>query len=244
MKKEETKEEKCIKKAKELIDKNPIWNCLLEKDKKILKKALTNAKRNSKTSVFPDFVFDGGFIEHFEVTASKENRKGSKLKRSEAEFERNKKSPEELIRTTVPRFQSPFVSTYEQEMESPELSYENYKESFQKNWEKHIESYDKYSGEKEIGIFLIEFHDTGIITGENNIRPYSLFLDRELLYYIFKFRDKISFVIFFHQDKIDTLCVLDIPEIICNIPKDIKWRTGTFNKKNLVVEINMNNFIN
>lgn len=36
---------------------------------------LDSAVPNNESSKFPDFVFKGGFIEHFQVTSSKETRK-------------------------------------------------------------------------------------------------------------------------------------------------------------------------
>ena len=37
---------------------------------------LTSARQNENHNNFPDFFFNGGIIEHFEVTASDETRKG------------------------------------------------------------------------------------------------------------------------------------------------------------------------
>ena len=38
---------------------------------------LDSAVPNNESNKFPDFVFKGGFIEHFQVTSSKETRKGA-----------------------------------------------------------------------------------------------------------------------------------------------------------------------
>ena len=48
---------------------------------------IISAKPNPQSSLFPDFIFDGGFIEHFEITAAKETKKGSELRRESSEFE-------------------------------------------------------------------------------------------------------------------------------------------------------------
>ena len=42
--------------------------------------ALNKSEENTKTSEFPDFVCENGFIEHFEITSSNETRKGSTKK--------------------------------------------------------------------------------------------------------------------------------------------------------------------
>lgn len=47
------------------------------KDLEIVDKIIESAISNPEPNEFPDFIFDGGFIEHFQVTSSIENRKGS-----------------------------------------------------------------------------------------------------------------------------------------------------------------------
>ena len=50
------------------------------KDQCIVQKAFDEATANPNQSEFPDYIFDDGFIEHFQVTSSHENRKGSTMK--------------------------------------------------------------------------------------------------------------------------------------------------------------------
>ena len=44
---------------------------------------LFSAKANPDGNAFPDFVFDGGGIEHFELTSSRETKKGSAFRLEE-----------------------------------------------------------------------------------------------------------------------------------------------------------------
>ena len=44
------------------------------------------AKPNPETSKFPDFVFEDGFIEHFQITASKENKKALVINKRKQSF--------------------------------------------------------------------------------------------------------------------------------------------------------------
>lgn len=53
-----------------------------------LKKWLNETKPNFNNNKFPDFVFINGFIEHFAVTSSLENRKGAKQKRESMVFKK------------------------------------------------------------------------------------------------------------------------------------------------------------
>ena len=51
-------------------------NCEL----KSISQFIFSAQPNKNDNDFPDFVFDGGGIEHFQLTSSKETRKGSSFK--------------------------------------------------------------------------------------------------------------------------------------------------------------------
>ena len=54
----------------------------------IMDSIFNSTHQNEKQNEFPDFLFDGGVIEHFEVTASNETRKGSKYKIHSIEAEK------------------------------------------------------------------------------------------------------------------------------------------------------------
>lgn len=71
-------EQRCLDFVKhDLNDKDCFW--LSNTQYVELKKWLN--KPNFNSNKFPDFVFYNGFIEHFAVTSSIENRKGAKQKR-------------------------------------------------------------------------------------------------------------------------------------------------------------------
>ena len=76
-------EQECFERVKKLAkDKN---------DTRLLS-FLYKATANSESSLFPDFLFDGGFIEHFQVSAANENKKGSKYNIAVNDFERKSKA--------------------------------------------------------------------------------------------------------------------------------------------------------
>lgn len=60
----------------------------------VFENALRMAVPNPSLSMFPDFVFESGFIEHFEITSSKNNRNGYDHKRRHAAFERTAEQEE------------------------------------------------------------------------------------------------------------------------------------------------------
>jgi len=126
-----------------------------------LNQILNETKANEEISKFPDFIFDNGFIEHFQITSSKENKKGSlhikdlnnfkdkvKKEKLKIQFDNNQKS-KHLV------------------MKYPEHSYEYLVKSFKKNWNSHLESFQKYKGKKDISIFMIQYSDMALEMYEN-----------------------------------------------------------------------------
>ena len=59
---------------------------LLEEDRREIEQILRKAQPNENISQFPDFLFDRGFIEHFQITSSKTTRKGAEHAKKEEEF--------------------------------------------------------------------------------------------------------------------------------------------------------------
>lgn len=62
---------------------------LAENDREEFESVLRVAQANPAASCFPDFIFESGFIEHFQVTSSSVTRKGATHTRKESEFRRS-----------------------------------------------------------------------------------------------------------------------------------------------------------
>lgn len=63
-----------------LCYKNNSIICSLSYNLSLLRKIIDEAKEIGNDNAFPDFAFEGGIIEHFIVSPSKENKKGSYCK--------------------------------------------------------------------------------------------------------------------------------------------------------------------
>ena len=71
----------------EVVKKNQNYEnfvAMSYKDRDLIKDIFEKAKPNENLNAFPDFIFDNGFIEHFQVTSSAEGRKGSLMEREKA----------------------------------------------------------------------------------------------------------------------------------------------------------------
>ena len=141
---------------------------LLKDDIDEINDILKTAESNEKLSEFPDFVFKNGFIEHFQITSSKTNKNGAK-QLEEISLFKNKveKATQRLKEEWRDNPDSNKICSESWAMQYPKHSYEYLCDSFRKSWENHIESYNKYTGNKHIGIFMIEYTDLALEMYEN-----------------------------------------------------------------------------
>ena len=208
---------------------------------------IDRAISNGKPNEFPDFIFSGGFIEHFQVTSARETKKGDKHRISESEFE---KESQEVFETGKHEFlcSRPCSGTLSSKvlvMKSPEYSYDYFVKSFKSNFERHMRSLEKYGGDKSVGIFLLE-HTGARVTILRHEKPsqiYKIEYDKELLSYIYGFRGKLKYLIYFWGDtqgdlQGDMSCeiveISRIPELLKNVPQDISFGVGRFRNQKLI----------
>lgn len=190
--------------------------------------AIRTAKENTNLSEFPDFLLEDGFIEHFQITASRENRKGSAEKIDVSIFKKK-------INNEVNEFykycnETPsFIGRSKEWVRTnlPEYSYENLVFSFKSNFEKHLKSLEKYNGEKDLSIFLIENEEVNLeMYGNSYLNTkklnsdrqehfirYMLSRDKDMLNYIYNFKDKIKYIIYFYEENFEVIKVENIPEL-------------------------------
>lgn len=210
---------------------------------------LNKATANPESSLFPDFLFDDGFIEHFQVSAANENKKGSKHNSAVNVFERESKETFEQAKNKflqLPPRKNPVIGTYDlkvtkHEMACPEYSYESFVKSFKRNFEKHIKSLQKYTGKKSIGIFLIELVGANLTVIQNNrFREfYRLEFDKELLTYIKQYTDFLKFIIFVSTDSYEILELDQIHKLLNNIPQELTFGVGRFINEKLTLFIDI-----
>ena len=119
---------------------------------------------------------------------------------------------------------------------NPEHTYEFLKGSFKAHWEKHIRSLEAYSGNKDCGIFMIEYTDMALEMFENiysdwkngmsqgdmrapeRILDYRLSRDKAMLEYIYGYRDQIKYVDFVYSSGVEVIRVENIPYITNPLP--------------------------
>lgn len=212
---------------------------LVENDREEFESVLRVAQANPAASCFPDFIFENGFIEHFQVTSSSVTRKGAKHTRKESEFRRTVDIETKEIENEwnrIPSFDD--VRSKSWTFSNPEHSYGFLSDSFRNNWQHHMESYRKYTGSKEIGIFMVEYPEFALAMCENvyhdwidgmsqgdmreqeKFKEYRLSRDKKLLEYIYQFKDEIQYVIFLNYSRFEVIRTENIPYLIRLLPWD------------------------
>lgn len=194
------------------------------------------AVANLDDNAFPDFVFSNGFIEHFQVSSANETKKGSEHNIEENRF---KKTSKETFQKELKDFlQSPprkdasadtcDTQILTQVMKSPDYSYNDFVCSFKRNFKKHIDSLRKYSGEKSVGIFLIELVGAKITILKNGAFRafYRLAIDKEMLTFINGYSEYLRYIIFVNGDEYELLDIKTIPTILQNIPAGLTFGVG------------------
>lgn len=248
------KEQKCFEVVKnDFMKEYPTrffgLNCEEIKNIKVL---FATAKINEKISEFPDIILNDGFIEHFQITSSKENKKGAVHIKELTDFK--SRIRKEMTEIQVNRDFSEKHWT----MPYSEHSYENLVRSFKKNWNNHIESFEKYKGKKDISIFMIQYSDMALEMYENvyenwidgmsngdlrepeRLDCYRITRDKEILNYMYEFKEKIKYVIFIYGEKCEIIKLENIPYILKLIP----WNYAIASKMNAMLTSSLYKFPN
>lgn len=196
---------------------------------------LRSANPNPEPSQFPDFITKDGFIEHFQITSSITTKKGATHKKNYQNFIDNMNKEMQIFQDEMdnnPAFDIPkeqnWVFPY------PAHSYDNLDFSFKASWEKHISSLKKYNGNKNIGIFLIDYPEMVLKThidfkvkaehyyGDLLFREknpwYRLSRDKKLLNYVYECCNLIKYVIFKTFNTYEIINVSNIPELLKLLP--------------------------
>lgn len=211
--------------------------CLLKEDRDEIEQILRSAKPNVKPSEFPDFIFNYGLIEHFQISSSKTTRKGAEHIKKMNCFVSNVNSETENLKqkwSETPSYDE--VRSKQWIMDNPEHSHSFLIKSFKNNWKNHINSLHNYTGKKDVGIFLIEYSDYALSMIENvyegwingmsqgdmreqeEFHFYRLTRDKVLLNFIYEYKDEIKYVIFKYLDGFEIIRLANIPYLLKLIP--------------------------
>lgn len=225
------KEKKCLDFVKSNIKFENYYG-FSQEDIAEFKECLNSATPNEKSSEFPDFICNNGFIEHFQISSGKITRKGSKHLEEFNKYQ--SKNEKKLFENMDNGNCSPLYAT----MQYSSHTYEYLKSSFKKSWEMHLLSLEKYNGNSTLGIYMIEYKDACIEMIENiyanvkeginygnlkeqiRIDHYSLCHDKDLLNYMYEYKNRIHYIIYVYNKGIEIINVENIPDLLKLLPYD------------------------
>lgn len=213
MSKKEEKE--CLSKVIDVISKNKESSLIFANvNIESFLAILSSAKSNEEHSKFPDFLFDNGCIEHFSVSSSKEDKKGSSFRKELAlkSKEQEKHLKEEFAELP---FEKNTFSIISSTNVYTNFSYEWFLESFKRNYSSHIRSLNKVKQEYKEVVFLIEHKAPRMIVQKHSKSPwYQLNKDKRILEYLKENRGNVRYVIYFIVNAVEIIDLAKIDSLI------------------------------
>ncbi len=228
------KERQCLDLVKSLLNCSCYYG-MSEDDCTQFETIIYTAKDNPEPSKFPDFISENGFIEHFQITSSYSNRKGSVHQREYCLFSKEMDNKMQILENELnENVRLGEIRTTTGIFEYPKHSYENLEKSFKGSWVHHISSLDRYQGNKNVGIFMINYQEKilkrcinfdvqcELYYGDLLVREknpwYTLSRDRNLLNFAYGYKDKIKYIVFLNIDRLEIINTAYIQEILKLIP--------------------------
>ena len=218
-----------------MLSKRPTecFFAMTDRDIERVEDVFFKATPNDDPSIFPDFISDVGFVEHFQITSSDITKAGAGYRKAfslyEKEFEKEVKQLQDKMneKPSYDKVQSVNkVFSYRERH-----SHENLIMSLKQSVGKHIRSEEQYDGIKANKVFLIEYNELSLKLQIDypNVKPervygdllrreektdYRFSRDKEALWYLYEQRDYIDYVVYATDYLFEIIKVEDIPEIL------------------------------
>ena len=221
-------ETKCLNKVIESFKHGTAYFCCYDKQEII--NIVVNIDQSQKDdSRFPDFTFANGFIEHFQISGKKENSKGSEYNIREKELNDEKEAistnfKKECLNTEP---SNKLVVESNQSIDE-DYSHEYFINSFKRQWNKHINSLNKYDNNKEISIFMIEYKGATLTIKEGNkfIEFYKIYKDKQVIEFISSYKNQIKYVIYIDNNGCQIIEIKKVIENFVPLPNNYEINPG------------------
>ena len=225
----------------EYIDFRPIAKLL----ESAINTDFENEEIGIKKTAFPDFRCSNGLIEHFQISGTNETDGGSQILKDRSKCDKDIQASiengESHIEKSFPVYQS----------------YDGFCASFKRNWEKHISKLRNYKGNKDCVCFMIESNSLGLImnlepdlefqlgilTGNivehyccckgEHFRSPLLGRCKELLEYIYKYKEEVQYVIFLSEEGIEMIKT-DMSQYIAGLLGNYRFHAASTTESHVV----------
>lgn len=225
---EVSKEVNCLRKVINFIKCSNTYFCCYDKQEII--HIINNIDQSQKDdSRFPDFAFANGFIEHFQISGKKENSKGSEYNIRENYLNNEiKKISTNFKNECLDTEQSNKIIIELIESIDEDYSHEYFMNSFKRQWNKHINSLNKYDKNKEISAFMIEYKGAPLTIKEGNrfIEFYKIYKDKQTIEFISNYKNQIKYVIYIDNNGCQIIEIKKIIENFVPLPNNYEIKPG------------------
>ena len=197
----------CLKYVVDAIDRRNIGVIVFNniKNDNTLLKLLKEVKLNTNETQFPDFLSGDAIVEHFSITSSRENRKGSS-------FKKEKSCKDKEVKKKIYEWQKNCNNISFDDSGVIEncyygFTYNNFIKSLNRNLIRHIESLKKYEVKGKKVVFLIELQGATLSINKNGefFGFFELNKDKNSLECIKPFVDLLDIIIFRANDRIEII---------------------------------------
>lgn len=217
----------CLSYIKDAINhKNNARVDTANSDIDLIRKFIDSAKETGDDNTFPDFIFDGGVIEHFAISASKDTKKGFDYKICYSNFEKEVSLKRDEFKQQ--NFESNTIFSEILSNVYTKSSYNDFVYSFKKHFDKHIKSLDRSSYKDKIVVFMIEQLDgrLGIYENDNFKEFYLLNKDKKLLTLLEKYKIKVHYMIFKSTDSVELIDLSKLDLLMVKAKENLDIRGG------------------
>ena len=217
-------------------------NLFCNADFALVSEVLESARENSRPNDFPDFFCQNGFIEHFEVSPSKEGRKGSSFKREESKavVETKERFDEWDAAFLASQSKPRTMQTASVENRYEGFSHADFLASLQRNISSHLDSLERQglTGFAN-ATFLAENSGARLCIYEHDAfsRFYTIHSDRKALEILQLCLPLVHFFIFVAADYVEILDLARLEELISEAPEKLDVRSGRLRDVSLKVYI-------
>lgn len=179
---------------------------------------LLKCDSNPAENDFPDFLFPGGAMEHFEIGSAPEGRKGSKFKRHEFDSQKNneevfEQEKEDFLRSDYrPRTGTSVIT----KAVYNECSYLCFLQSLKRNWSMHTKSLKKSLVRYETVVFLMEQQTPRMMVYKNQQfqKWYRLSDDKRALSIIQGLSDGVRYAVYAGLNYVELIDLNKLSEMI------------------------------
>lgn len=205
----EREEERCLRTLRDAYFNHKDLYDIYDETSGVFASILESCTLNPAKNDFPDYLFEGGAMEHFFVGASRETRKGSDFKREEHQLDKElsaaiKKQQEEYFNTVI---DPEPVNVFTETKTIGGFSYNEFLKSLERNCSGHFHSLNQCKSKFEKVVFLMEQQTSRFSISKEGtfLKWYEFHKDKKVLSILKKYSRNVHYFVYFAYRQIEII---------------------------------------